>query len=93
MPRISRLSYYLRNRAAAHAVAGSPGGAVGLATRPRDPSDVRRGSFGRDHPGFSVASEYLRFPGYRPQENGIVITADWLSHAELVIVAPFSPAR
>ncbi len=36
--------------------------------------------------GFSVKGDYLRFPHYDSREDTVPITADWLSHAELVIV-------
>jgi hypothetical protein len=82
------LSFFLRNLGAAEAVAGSPHGIGGVSAGLALPFMF---GFGVSSPGsgsgFTATGQYIRFPeGYRPDEEAVDISADWLSHAELVIV-------
>jgi hypothetical protein len=85
----SQLSFYLRNRDAAEAVAGAANGAIqmsagaglamvflGVSSHSAEPAN-----------GFEVASDLIRFPeSVGPDESAVEISAEWLSRAELVIV-------
>jgi hypothetical protein len=80
------LSFYLRNRDAAVAIAGSSGGmgaaSVGLSL----PMLYGMSYAGSSMNGFHVTGDYLRFSGSHPQEDPVDISPEWLSRAELVIV-------
>jgi hypothetical protein len=83
---LPELSFYLRNRDAAVAIAGSAGGMMMGSMGVSLPMlfGMSYGESGTN--GFSATGDYLRFSGYHPQEDAVEITADWLSRAELVIV-------
>jgi hypothetical protein len=84
-----RIALYLRNRHTSEAVVGSSheGGRVGSFAMP-----MLMGVSGFSQPasGFSVRSEFIRFPAgygwYGQNEPTIEISPEWLSQAELVIV-------
>jgi hypothetical protein len=81
------LTFYLRNRSTSEAVSGSPheqsGGHLGSPVTLATHVSFSAGP----GVGFSITGQTLRFPTrYRPNEQGIELTGDWLSQAELVIV-------
>lgn len=81
---LPQLSFYLRNRDAAEAVAGSPGGAMHMSTGMALPFML---GFGVSSPGtgFNATAEYITFPGYNPKQDAVALSPGWLSHAELVV--------
>jgi hypothetical protein len=86
--RIPPLSFYLRNRVAAEAVAGSSSGSMGgMSTGLALPFMLGfHAASGGPGNGFSATGDYIRFPDYNPKVDDVNISPDWLSHAELVIV-------
>jgi hypothetical protein len=81
---LPQLSFYLRNRDAAEAVAGSPGGTLHMTTGLPSMLGFYPASGGSGD-GFNATAEYITFPGYS-KEDAVNISPDWLSRAELVIV-------
>lgn len=85
---LPQVSFYLRNRDTAEAVAGSARAGIGMSAGVGLPLlfGVSGYSAGPGS-GFNVTSNFIRFPeSYRTDEHTVDISADWLSHAELVIV-------
>ena len=82
-----RVSFYLRNRDTAEAVAGSAHGGFAISHGLAFPAFFT-GSFSAGPGiGFGVAGDFQRFPEpFGAEEPTIEINADWLSNAELVIV-------
>jgi hypothetical protein len=86
---LPQLSFYLRNRDAAEAVAGAPHGSMHTSAAFAMPMLFGVSGFGTepDSSGFSATSQSLRFPdGSTLTQDPIAITSDWLSRAELVVV-------
>jgi hypothetical protein len=84
-----RVSFYLRNRDTDEAVAGMGGhGGIGTSSGLGLPLLFGLSSYSAGPgSGFSISTDSIRFPeGYRSDDHVVVISADWLSHAELVIV-------
>lgn len=85
---LPRVSFYLRNREKAEAVAGSAHEGVRMSSGLGAPlffgvSHYATGPGG----GFTVTGDFIRFPeAYRTDEQIVDISPDWLSRAELVIV-------
>lgn len=85
---LPHVSFYLRNRGADEAVAGSPHETMGLTAGLGLAFLFGMSGYspGQD-PGFTIASGLIGFHGdVRPGEPVVDISADWLSRAELVIV-------
>jgi hypothetical protein len=85
---LPQLSFYLRNRDAAEAVAGAPHGSMHTSAAFAMPMLFGVSGFGTERgSGFSATSQRLRFPGGSTlTQDPIAITSDWLSRAELVVV-------
>jgi hypothetical protein len=85
---LPQLSFYLRNRDAAEAVAGSPHTVMHSYSALALPLMFGfAGASGESGTGFSATSQSLRFPdGSTLTQDPIAITSDWLSRAELVVV-------
>ena len=85
-----RMAFYLRNRAAAEAVAGSSLGGMALSRGIGLPLLVG-GLSAESESGFHVTSSTVRFPaGYGADGRMVELSAEWLSQAELVIVHTIS---
>jgi hypothetical protein len=83
-----RVSFYLRNRDRAEAVAGSGHEGFAMASGVGLAALFGGAGFSAEPgSGFSVSGSFIRFPGNPGSDEQVVdISADWLSRAELVIV-------
>ena len=84
------MTLYLRNRSRSEAVDGSAHGLIGAAGASLLPMLVGVSGFAAGPgSGFSVTTEFIRFPSYRwygQPDPAIEIDTEWLSQAELVVV-------
>ena len=87
-----QMTFYLRNRAAAEAVAGSPHGMSGLSTGLAVPMVMGGWTHSEaSGNGFQIASSLYRFPGaYTMDGVPVELSAEWISQAELVILQTIS---
>jgi hypothetical protein len=86
-----RLTFFLRNRAAAEAVPGSALGDMGLSGGVGLMALGFSGFSAEPQSGFHVTSNVTRFPaGYGVDGRRVELSAEWLSQAELVIVQTVS---
>jgi hypothetical protein len=81
------VEFYLRNRAAAEAVAGSSLGGMALSHGIALPMAIGGYYSAESGSGFHVSSSTIRFPaGYGADGRMVELSAQWLSQAELVIL-------
>ena len=85
---LPRLSFYLRNRDTAEAVAGSENEVIGVSASAGLAMLFGVSSHSSESgSGFDVTNDLIRFPDtYVVNPNAFDISAEWLSRAELLIV-------